>query len=143
MGLPNVGEPTANSYVILTYQLRLETNVRETYLRHLVGTTISDYLNAFLKSWNESAAKDDPNRYVHVKAIVGPALVYTDHEWNVQLFPGIEGHEEQEYYAKLERERPAPPLESEYEQEDDPYYGESASRYEEDHELKPQRGLAP
>jgi len=133
MGSLDVGEPTGTTRLGVTFTVQLITNVRDDYLRRMIGDAVSDYVQGLFRGWTASGADDSPRRFVHFHSLIGPVLRSHDHNWaevGTRLLP-VSADEEREYLATIETLRPAVQLADDYERIDDPYDMESSGRYEE------------
>lgn len=105
MGSLDVGEPTSTQTLTFGFAVRVKTNVRDDYLRRMIGDVVSDHLQAMFKAWSSSGAKDDPKRFVIFDVLIGPTVERSGYLWTT--------------------------AHADYERIDDPYDMESSGRYEE------------
>lgn len=122
-----VGQPTRQERITLTVGIRVITNVRDDYLKRLIGDWLSDQCQDFLRGWNTAADKDDPKRYVVWNGMIGPIVTNQQEHWDKDEGLDDEVRGEILYLEGLTNARRNHPAYSrtEYEQEDDPNMGES------------------
>jgi len=120
-----LGNPTHQQRITLTVGIRLTTNVREDYLKRMMGDELSDHIQAFLRGWNMAGAKEDPKRYVIYNGKIGPIITNQQVDWDEKEDHSVEAADEIAYLEALDVARRRHPTNTEYHPEDDERYGES------------------